>query len=211
MPRRRRQRIKLTSPMRRRRLISLLVYLVILVLSILFGVDQVRRTPKNSDDWAAFDHKSFRVTHVVDGDTIQIRSMTGDRETTVRLLGVDAPEMHDLTTSQPAHWGRQASNYLYARANDKVVTIRLEPIATRDKYDRLLAYVYLTDSDCVNLDLVRDGQAYADRRFRHSYKPQYEQAENEARGKERGLWKNLTEDQMPPWRRVWLHERDRDR
>lgn len=211
MARRRRQRIKLTSPMRRRRMISLIAYLVVLILSILFGVDQVTKTPKNSDDWAMFDHKPFRVTKIVDGDTIHIRRPTGDQETIVRLLGVDAPEMNDPTTNQPAHWGLQASKYLYARANDKVVTIRLEPIATRDKYDRLLAYVYLTDSDCVNLALVRDGQAYADRRFKHSYRPQYEQAENEARNKQRGLWKNLTEDQMPPWRRVWLRERNSDR
>jgi micrococcal nuclease len=197
--------------MRRRRLISLLVYLVLLILSLLFGVDQLHKTGRNSDDWAAFDHQSFMVSKVVDGDTLHIRRPLGGDETIVRLLGIDAPEMHDPTTNQPAHWARQASSYLRARAQDKVVTIRLEPIATRDKYERLLAYVYLSDSDCVNLDLVRDGQAYADRRFRHSYKPQYEQAENEARTKQRGLWKNLTEDQMPPWRRVWVHERNGDR
>ncbi len=35
-------------------------------------------------------------------------------------------------------------------------------------------------------------------------KPQFEQAENEARKKGRGLWSDVTEKQMPPWRQKWL-------
>jgi len=119
--------------------------------------------------------------------------------------------LHDPATDRPAHWAERSRTYLQARIEGKSVTLRLEPIETRDRDDRLLAYVYLTDGDCINLDLIRDGQAYADRRFKHSYRPQYEQAENEARKKDRGLWKGLTEAQMPAWRRVWLHELNRER
>lgn len=71
----------------------------------------------------------------------------------------------------------------------------------------MLAYVYVGDSDNLNLDLVRDGEAYADRRFRHSMRPQFERAEAEARKANRGLWKEVTEAQMPPWRRDWLSRR----
>jgi endonuclease YncB( thermonuclease family) len=74
----------------------------------------------------------------------------------------------------------------------------------------LLAYVYLSDLDCLNLDMVRDGRAYADRRYRHTFRPQFELAEAEARKKQRGLWKDLTEEQIPPWRREWL-QRSRQR
>ena len=150
------------------------------------------------------------VSKVVDGDTIQIAS-DEPTPTVIRLLGIDAPEMHDPTTDRPAHFAQRATNYLRARINGKSVCLRLEPIETRDRYDRLLAYIYLGDGDNINIDLIRDGQAYADRRFRHSFRPQFEQAENEARTKKRGLWQGLTVDMMPPWRRVWLHEISRDR
>ena len=58
-----------------------------------------------------------------------------------------------------------------------------------------------------DLDIVRDGQAYADRRFRHTLRPQFELAEGDARKHARGLWKDVKEEQMPPWRQRWLAER----
>jgi micrococcal nuclease len=198
------QRIKLVSPLRRRKLVGISGYLILL---LLLASALHQQFAKKSGDWARFDHQTVAITHVVDGDTIQIRAADG-LETTVRLVGVDAPEMDDPATGRPSHWAERAKAYMTARASGRNVTLRLEPVQTRDRYKRLLAYVYLSDGDCLNLDLVRDGQAYADRRFKHSYLPQYTQAENEARRKQRGLWKDVTEDQMPPWRRAWLHSRE---
>jgi micrococcal nuclease len=125
-------------------------------------------------------------------------------ETRVRLLGVDAPELQRDGQPAPDHWADRAAAYTRARAAGKFVTLQLDQPQTRDKYDRVLAYVYLSDTDCLNADLIRDGQAYADRRFKHTFKPQYELAENEARKKGRGLWKDVTVEQMPPWRQEWL-------
>ena len=98
--------------------------------------------------------------------------------------GIDAPE-------SDMYWGDRATEYMRARALNRPVTLRLESTQTRDRYKRLLAYVYLSDTDCLNLDVIRDGQAYADRRFRHTFRPQFEMAEAEARKKKRGLWKDL--------------------
>jgi micrococcal nuclease len=197
------ERIKLVSPLRQRKLLGWLGYLIVLVLVISAVREQVGGA---SGDWARFDHKTFTVSKVVDGDTVHIRGPDGN-DTTVRLIGVDAPELTDPSTGQPSHWADRAASYMTARASGKQVTLRLEPIQTRDRYQRLLAYVYLSDSDCLNFDLVRDGQAFADRRHKHSYLPQYTQAENEARRKKTGLWNEVTEEQMPPWRRAWIHSR----
>ena len=93
---------------------------------------------------------------------------------------------------------------MVTRIEHKPVTLRLEQTETRDRYKRLRAYVYVSDSENLHLDLVRSGQAYADRRFRHSMKGQFERAEREARKARRGLWKDVTESQMPTWRREWL-------
>jgi endonuclease YncB( thermonuclease family) len=183
------------------------VALLLLVVSI--AIAQWRLLDKRhgaaaSGDWATFDKKRLLVTRVADGDTIIVRSTAG--ETRVRLLGVDAPELRRENGSHPDHWADRAAAYTRGRAEGKFVTLQLDPPQTRDTYDRLLAYVYLSDTDCLNMDLVRDGQAYADRRFKHSFRPQYEMAENEARKKQRGLWRDVTVEQMPAWRREWLRE-----
>lgn len=194
--------------MRRRRLISALL-LILTFLGALAAAYE--RFSGGTDDWTRFDHQSFAVSKVVDGDTMDILGPDGLSETRVRLIGIDAPELVDPTTNQPARFAENSAAYLKARLGVRNVTLRLEPVETRDRYGRLLAYIYLTDSDCINIDLIRNGMAYADRRFMHSWRGQYEQAENEARRKERGLWAGLTELDMPPWRRAWLHERSRDR
>lgn len=158
------------------------------------------------DDWANFDHRACLVTKVIDGDTVDVRADRGGAEARVRLLGVDAPELHDRQTNKPDYWADRAAGYLQARAQGKQAVVRLEPTKTRDKYGRLLAYLYVGDNENLNLTLVRDGQAYADRRFPHTYKSQFEQEENGARTKGRGLWKDVKLDQQPAWRRRWLSE-----
>ena len=158
------------------------------------------------DDWGNFDHRECLVTAVIDGDTVTIRAASGGPETRVRLLGIDAPEEHDKRTGKPAYWADRATNYLRARADGKSVTIRLEPTKTRDKYNRLLAYLYVSDKENLNLSIVHDGQAYADRRFQHTLRTQFEQEENDARLKKRGLWKEVRDDQQPRWRQRWLSE-----
>ena len=155
------------------------------------------------DDWGKFDGKTVVVTHVMDGDTVRIRVPPDAPEDTVRLLGIDAPE----TGQSPAHWGREATAQLRATLEGKSVTVRLDTTQTRDKYRRLLAYLYLNDSDNVNLALVRDGHAYAHRVYPHGQRRQFEQAEDEARGKGRGLWAEVVEPHMPDWRQRWLDER----
>lgn len=146
-------------------------------------------------DWERFDRKSFIASEVVDGDTLWIEGQ-GERER-IRLIGVDAPE-HD------AHWGDRATAYARSRAQGKPVIINLQETQTRDRYGRLLAYVYLSESESLNLAMIRDGHAYADRRFSHPLRGQFEAAENEARKAKRGLWKEVTVEQMPEWRRKWL-------
>jgi len=158
------------------------------------------------DDWKAFDKQRFFVSKIVDGDTVYIHSLANPTsETKVRLLGIDAPEM-SAEGGLPAYWAEQATTYLRVRALHQSVIVRLESTKTRDKYGRLLAYLYLSESDDLNLDCVRDGQAYADRRFRHSLQTQFEQAEGAARKARSGLWKDVRDDQMPEWRRRWLAE-----
>src|SRR4051812_36959335 len=208
MFRRRRGLYSFDPRLRRRRRVRRWSYAGLTVLALSALLDRYGAFRYPGDDWRTFDQKTFLVTHVADGDTITVRPAAGGTETRVRLLGVDTPELHSRDDPNHAdYWGPEAKRYTLTRLEHKPVMLRLEQTETRDRYQRLLAYVYVNDSDNLSLDLVRDGQAYADRRFRHSMKSQFERAEAEARKANRGLWKSVTEAQMPPWRRDWLAHR----
>lgn len=203
----RRHHASIPSQLRRRRRLRGTAFVGLIVLALSAVLDRAGAFRYDGDDWRTFDRKSFVVTHVSDGDTLTVRPPAGGAETKVRLLGVDTPELRSQSRAGSDYWARRAMRYTESRVERKTVTLRLEPTRTRDKYRRVLAYVYLGDDVNFNLDLVRDGAGYADRRFPHSLRRQFEQAENDARRKGRGLWKGVTESQMPPWRQQWLKQR----
>ena len=147
------------------------------------------------NDWARFDQQTFPVVEIISGDEIIVRS--GHDDIPVRLLSIDAPDAGLIGNAEAVAYTRE-------RLKDRSVTLRLEPTQTRDASRALLAYVYLTDSDDLNLDLIHDGMAYADRRVKHTLAGLFEQREAEARKKFRGLWNGLRTEDMPAWRQAWL-------
>lgn len=193
--------------LKRRRIFRRSIFVTLVLLAISVFLDRAGAFRYRGDDWAAYDKQTVTVTRVVDGDTLRIRNPSSGDEDTVRLLGIDAPE----TTEPPAYWAREAAERLETLVEGKPVTLRLDATQTRDKYRRLLAYVHANDSENVNMALVRDGHAYAHRMFHHSLRRQFEQAEDEARGKGRGLWAAVEEPQMPDWRQRWLTDRRKQR
>lgn len=94
------------------------------------------------------------VLRVVDGDTIVVE-IDGRRER-VRYIGIDTPEMNDARAAILVQ-AREATE-----ANEQLVggkSVRLEfDVQRRDKYGRLLAYVWVGDT-LVNEELVRRGFA----------------------------------------------------
>jgi micrococcal nuclease len=126
-----------------------------------------------------------RVTHIVDGDTIEVE-LQGRRER-VRYIGIDTPE----TT----HSNRGIERYgpEAMEANRRLVqgqTVRLElDVQQRDPYGRLLAYVYVGEV-MVNAELVRQGYALLS-----TYPPNvkhealFARLQREAREAKRGLWR----------------------
>jgi micrococcal nuclease len=125
------------------------------------------------------------VLRVVDGDTLHV-SRHG-RDVTIRLIGVDAPEV-DWYGGNAKCYGARAGRF--ARRLLRGERIRLEFDRERlDRYDRTLAYVFLDDGRMVNLVLVRDG--YATVTIvppNERYEAELRAAEEAARGEGAGLW-----------------------
>jgi|SRR3989344_3772732 len=122
------------------------------------------------------------ITKVVDGDTVEIEG--GAR---VRLIGIDTPETVD--PRKPVQcFGLQASDYTKSLLAG--VAVKLEKdIEDKDKYNRLLRYIYLADGTFINLKLVADGYASA-----YPYPPniahavEFREAQANARESKLGLW-----------------------
>lgn len=127
------------------------------------------------------------VTHPVDGDTVDVD--LGASTERVRLIGIDTPE--SVARDRPIEcFGPEAKARL-AELLPVGTEVRLErDVEARDRYGRLLAYVYRADDDLhVNLALVEEGMAES-RRFEPNvaHQAELDRAESEAKAAGRGLW-----------------------
>ena len=97
------------------------------------------------------------VTHVVDGDTIDVRIV--GRTERVRLIGIDTPETKKPNTPIECY-GPEASAYTTTLL-PAGTSVRIErDVVGRDDYGRLLGYVHrLDDGLFVNLDIIEHGYA----------------------------------------------------
>lgn len=94
--------------------------------------------------------ESALVTSVVDGDTLKL---TIDENTeTIRMIGINSPE-------KGACFYNEAKDRLTEIALDKEVKVELDPTqGERDKYDRLLAYIWIGERN-LNQQMIREGLA----------------------------------------------------
>lgn len=140
------------------------------------------------------------VRDVVDGDTVDVVYPNGS-VVTVRLLGVDTPEVYgevdpaefegvpDSSSGRTClgRWGERASDFAERRLGGRTVELRFDPAAPRrGAYGRLLAYVYV-DGASFNRRLVERGYA---RVFTGEFtrNDAYLDAERRARENGTGLW-----------------------
>ncbi len=180
---------------------ALLVWLDRNGISLPGSVPSTSRQQTLATDMERYHGQKFAVVKVVDGDTLNldVPDLGGDA-TKVRLLGIDAPEMGSNRSAR-MYYAEEATAFARRLALGKEVRVYLDERAgSRDRYQRLLAYIELPDGKFLNEELLSEGYAYADRRFKHSYYQKYLQLEAGARSLGKGLWKNVRPEQMPPWR-----------
>jgi len=172
-----------------------------------------RAVPKSKQQARAYDFekyhgRTFTVTKVVDGDTIDINIPDGNYpHTRIRLWGIDTPETKNPKTGL-MYFGPEAAEFTKKLALEKEITVYLEEHRTRGRYGRLLAYVQLPDGSFLNEALLTEGYAYADKRFKHSFYNKYKHLETAARNSKKGLWSGVTPEQMPQWRQDKIKKQD---
>jgi endonuclease YncB( thermonuclease family) len=166
----------------------------------LFGV----RPQEPRSDYERYHGRSFRVARVVDGDTIDVEAPDDGRSyTRVRFWGVDTPETkHPHKPVQ--HFGPEADRFTRSACDGKAVKLELLAGRTRGTHGRLLAYVILPDGRMLNRELVRQGFGYADPRYDHPHEEEFLRLQGQARGARRGLWRDLTREDLPYYYRETL-------
>jgi micrococcal nuclease len=134
------------------------------------------------------------VVRVLDGDTIHVE--VNGRTEKVRYIGVNTPETnHPVRGEEPG--GREATEANRQLVAGKQVRLELD-VQERDRYGRVLAYVYVGDQ-MVNAELVRRGYAQVmtiPPNVRHQ--ELFVKLQREAREQKRGLWADQTETAAPP-------------
>jgi endonuclease YncB( thermonuclease family) len=98
------------------------------------------------------DHTFYQVKKVYDGDTVLLRN--GKK---VRFLGVNTPETEGRNKSAQAG-GEEAKRWLEKQLKNKKIRLELDA-EKKDRYGRLLAYIFTEDKAHINLELVKRGLA----------------------------------------------------
>jgi micrococcal nuclease len=133
------------------------VLLAILVLALVRGCGDDDGGGSGASDGGdatpTADEISGEVVEVTDGDTIEV-SLDGEVED-VRYIGIDTPEVDPNIGVEC--FGSDASELNRELVEGERVRLVFDA-ERRDRYDRLLAYIYVGDT-FVNAELVRRGYA----------------------------------------------------
>ncbi len=158
-----------------------LLILFLLALSAFKVWRPADNTPSKSPQPSS--EKTFHVARVVDGDTIVL----ADTKEKIRLIGANTPET--VKPNCPVEpWGPEASAFTRDFLSGGEVRLEFDG-DRRDKYNRLLAYVWVGDR-MLNEELIREGLARAELQYHYSsaMKDRFRRAQAEAKAARRGIW-----------------------
>src|ERR687896_1511063 len=129
--------------------------------------------------------KMFLVTEVIDGDTIRV-NVRGKSES-VRMLAIDTPETKD--PRKPVQcFGNEATKKMQAFVSGKYVKLVDDKSqGNRDKYQRLLRYVY-DGKTFINREMVAQGFAFSYKQYPTKYLNEFNKLERQTREQGIGLW-----------------------
>lgn len=133
------------------------------------------------------DYSHIKVRKVVDGDTVILAN--GEK---LRYIGINTPELRRKVGVQwiydPQPFAEDSTEFNRKLVGAKFVRLEFD-VEERDRYGRLLAYVYLEDGTFVNAELIKKG--YAEIMTippNLKYTDLFLRLQRQARENKRGLW-----------------------
>lgn len=179
----------------KKRQIKLIAALLVAILSGagVFAAANSGQTPQFTEFAQTQNPGLVSVEKVADGDTITIR--TQGKTEKIRLIGVDTPEKND--SRKPIQcFAQAASNFTETKLAHRQVRLEADPQGdNRDRYGRLLRYVYLPDGTLVNKAIIEEGYGFAMTGFPFSKMEEFWAAQTAAREQNRGLWSSCDIDE----------------
>jgi micrococcal nuclease len=144
------------------------------------GIEVIEPIVQNQDE--------YQVVEVVDGDTIKV-NIDGTTET-LRIIGINTPETVD--PRRPVQcFGKEASDKAKELLGGQYVTLERDITQdNRDKYGRLLRFVFINGDD-YGKEMIREGYAYEyTYNIPYKYQAEYKEAQRKAKGEGNGLWRS---------------------
>ena len=172
---------------RKRSVIGLVVFLIFFALA---GISQrvTNGTPSETKQEVRGEAESLvAVTRVIDGDTIVVN--IDGKDETVRLIGIDTPEIVHGNKKTEC-FGQEAKKKAEEILSGKRVRLEDdESQSNRDKYSRLLRYVFLEDGTLFNKWIITEGFAFEyTYQIPYRYQEEFKKAQMQAREESKGLW-----------------------
>lgn len=160
--------------------------LILSVISLAYGIKE-----RYSPDVKKGAGNTVRVEKIYDGDTIA--AFVDGHFEKIRLIGIDAPEMDQRP------WGKGSKICIKSLIATEDLRISLEyDVERRDKYGRLLAYIWTQDGKMVNEEMLKKGCAVL---FTISpnvkYVERFRAAQKKAREHKAGIWGENGLREMP--------------
>ena len=136
-----------------------------------------------------------KIIEVIDGDTLKIRfdydkPKQCTTEETVRLIGVDTPEMNYYSLQEPEYYAQEATDYTNQFLNYKIMIEFDDVSSLRDKYKRLLGYIWIENYRLLNKELISEGYGkyYSNFSFNSKRMSDFSEAQEKAIQNGKGMW-----------------------
>jgi micrococcal nuclease len=133
----------------------------------------------------------YKVTKVVDGDTVDV-DIAGT-VSRIRLIGIDTPELNNSNNLRDC-FSTEATSKMSELVLNKYVILESDLTqGDKDKYDRLLRYIFLPDQTNINKKMISDGYAFEyTYNTQYKYRAEFKLAETQAKSSKIGLWSSTT-------------------
>lgn len=176
--------------------------IVILIMAFIFiclkfiQTNDINKIIKNEENLIVNTKKiPCKVVRVIDGDTIEVVILKNKPENLntneiIRLIGVNTPELNTTNSKEKEYFAEEAYQFTKKELNNKYIEIQIDNISSeRDKYGRLIAYVWINEF-LFNQLLIEQGYGlyYDDFKFNTKKMKIFELAQNYAKINNLGLW-----------------------